>query len=45
MRNLAYYKINYLTPIYLEYAPMGILVPIQDTDSEQEKAAEEVKDR
>lgn len=28
MRNLAYYKINYLTPIYLEYAPMGVLVPI-----------------
>ena len=45
MRNLAYYKINYLTPIYLEYAPMGVLVPIQNSDSEQEKAAEEVKDR
>jgi len=25
MRNLAYFKVNYLTPIYLEYAPVGIL--------------------
>ncbi len=45
MRNLAYYKVNYLTPIYLEYAPVGVLVPIKDSDSEQENAAEEVNDR
>lgn len=45
MRNLAYYKVNYLTPIYLEYAPVGVLVPIKESDSEQENAAEEVKDR
>ncbi len=45
MRNLAYYKVNYLTPIYLEYAPIGVLVPIKDSDSEQENQAEEVKDR
>ena len=45
MRNLAYYKINYLAPIYLEYAPIGVLVSIKDSDSEQENAAEEVKDR
>lgn len=42
MRNLAYYKINYLTPIYLEYAPIGILTEIKQSDSEQEAAVEEV---
>lgn len=25
LRNLAYHKVNYLTPIYLEYAPVGNL--------------------
>jgi RNA recognition motif-containing protein len=25
LRNLAYYKVNYLTPIYLEFAPTGML--------------------
>lgn len=46
MRNLAYFKIHYLTPIYLEYAPIGVLIPIKDSDSEQEiNVAEEVKDR
>jgi len=24
MKNLAYYKINYIMPIYLEYAPVVI---------------------
>ena len=25
MKNLAYFKVNYLTPIYLEYAPIGFV--------------------
>lgn len=42
MRNLAYYKINYLTPIYLEYAPIGTLQPILDSESEVGEAADDV---
>jgi hypothetical protein len=42
MRNLAYYKINYLTPIYLEYAPIGTLIPLDNNSSEQEEAVENV---
>jgi multiple RNA-binding domain-containing protein 1 len=45
MRNLAYYKINFLTPIYLEYAPVGILPELKQSDSEQEAQAEDVQDR
>lgn len=46
MRNLAYYKINYLTPIYLEYAPIGILTELKQSDSEQQDAAgDDVQDR
>ena len=33
-RNLAYYKINYLTPIYLEYAPEGTLQTVQQQNTE-----------
>ena len=25
MENLAYYKVNYVNPIYLEYAPKGFI--------------------
>ena len=25
MKNLAYHKVNYITPIYLEYAPVGFV--------------------
>ena len=25
MQNLAYYKVNYINPIYLEYAPKGFI--------------------
>ena len=25
MKNLAYYKVNYVNPIYLEYAPKGLV--------------------
>lgn len=45
MRNLAYYKINYLTPIYLEYAPVGTLQPIGGDSESEEKPADEVQDR
>jgi multiple RNA-binding domain-containing protein 1 len=45
MRNLAYYKINYLTPIYLEYAPVGTLQPIESSDSEMVEAGDDVQDR
>ena len=45
MRNLAYYKINYLSPIYLEYAPTGTLAQIKDSDSEEAEQGEDVKDR
>ena len=38
MKNLAYHKINYIQPIYLEYAPMGIV-------SKQEKAESSDSDR
>jgi len=24
MKNLAYYKVNFIMPIYLEYAPIGV---------------------
>ncbi len=42
MRNLAYYKVNYLTPIYLEYAPIGTLTPLKDSDSDKEEEANDV---
>ena len=51
MKNLAYYKINYLTPIYLEYAPVGFIkenkpskkaakVEFLESDSESESASD-----
>lgn len=45
MRNLAYYKINFLTPIYLEYAPVGTLQPLESSDSEVAEKEEDVQDR
>ena len=45
MRSLAYYKINFLTPIYLEYAPVGTLKPIESSDSEMAEKAEDVQER
>lgn len=36
MRNLAYYKINHLMPIYLEYAPVGTLSKPHKQESESE---------
>ena len=26
MKNLAYYMVNYISPIYLEYAPKGLVI-------------------
>lgn len=45
MRNLAYYKVNYLTPIYLEYAPIGTLSQAKQMAQDSESEIEEVKDR
>ena len=40
MRNLAYYKINHLMPMYLEYAPVGTLSkPTDQKHSESEDVA------
>ena len=41
LRNLAYYKVNYLTPIYLEYAPIGILQKEVAKEDSDEEASEE----
>lgn len=43
MRNLAYYKINHLMPIYLEYAPVGTLKPLS-TDKKSEASDAEPQD-
>lgn len=45
MRNLAYYKVNYLTPIYLEYAPIGTLSQAKQVAQDSDSEIEEVKDR
>jgi hypothetical protein len=45
MRNLAYYKVNYLTPIYLEYAPIGTLSQSKQVAQDSDSEIEEVKDR
>ena len=45
MRNLAYYKVNYLTPIYLEFAPIGTLSQAKQKAQDSESEIEEVKDR
>lgn len=44
-RNLAYYKINYLSPIYLEYAPEGTLSPVQQAVAEDENTNVDVQER
>ncbi len=45
MRNLAYFKVNYLTPIYLEYAPVGILQQTKVTQESDNDSVEDIKDR
>ena len=46
LRNLAYHKVNYLTPIYLEYAPVGIIEKATVKESsESESEAEEVEEK
>ncbi len=42
MRNLSYYKINYLTPIYLEYAPIGTLQQLESSESDAEAKGDDV---
>ena len=46
MKNLAYYKFNYLMPLYLEYAPLQISKDrakkeVTPTEVEEEEAKEE----
>ena len=46
MRNLAYYKINHLMPIYLEYAPVGTLSkPDKQVSESDEKQGDDVQQR
>ena len=39
MKNLAYYKVNYLTPIYLEYAPVGFVNKRESKKKDKEEKA------
>jgi len=42
---LAYFKINYLTPIYLEYAPEGTLPEAEVAEDEEQEGQDDVQDR
>jgi hypothetical protein len=44
MKNLAYYKVNYLTPIYLEYAPVGFIVNEKTKKKDKKKAEKAVSE-
>jgi len=44
MKNLAYYKVNYLTPIYLEYAPVGFIVNKKTKKKDKKKAEKAVSE-
>ena len=41
MKNLAYHQVNYITPIYLEYAPVGF---VKEKKRDQVHQHEEVED-
>jgi len=41
MKNLPYYKINYIMPIYLEYAPKFMAEATDSTKSKKQGQAEE----
>ena len=38
MKNLAYYQVNYIMPIYLEYAPIGIFDEAQKQSDKIDKS-------
>ena len=47
MKNLAYYKVNYINPIYLEYAPKGLVASKsknKDKEEDEEKKSEQQED-
>ena len=39
-KNLAYYKVNYIMPIYLEFAPDGLVADKAESESDNEVGAE-----
>ena len=42
MKNLAYYKVNYIMPIYLEYAPL--VISKKSLESKKDKSKKEDTD-
>ena len=47
MKNLAYYKVNYIMPIYLEFAPAGLVSDkaIQESEADDDEGANEKDDQ
>ena len=41
MKSLAYHKVNFITPIYLEYAPTGLVVKSRQRKNSKEEATAE----
>lgn len=37
LKNLAYHKVNFINPIYLEYAPKGFVVKKEETKEEEDQ--------
>lgn len=44
MKNLAYHKVNFITPIYLEYAPLKFIKASSKAEEEDEASQEDVND-
>lgn len=45
-KNLAYYKINYIMPIYLEFAPEGLISEnIEDKSEDSDKEGQDAEDK
>ena len=44
LKNLAYHKVNFVNPIYLEYAPKGFVKKTIKVDDDGEEEEKEVKD-
>ena len=43
LKNLAYHKVNFVNPIYLEYAPKGLVRKREVKDDQDEEEVEEEK--
>lgn len=41
LKNLAYHKVNFIQPMYLEYAPKGFVTKKSNNDEEAENEADE----